>query len=78
MQSTREVARLLGVPPNYLQQMIYNSHLEQPKKVHNRYRWSDDLINRASWKINGRPAVQKPKKQYQIIGGRNEFSQQSA
>ena len=68
-KSTREVAHILGCQPQTLSQMVYNNQLEQPLKVGKNYKWSDEQINRASWKINGRPAMTKKQRHYQIIGG---------
>ncbi len=54
--STKEVGKLLEVPANYIQQLVWKDSLDAPQKVGRSYRWTPKDIERASWKIRGRSA----------------------
>ncbi len=56
-QSTRDVAKLLGVNPSRLAKAIWDNRLDPPEKAPGgAFLWTPTDIERASWLLRGRGA----------------------
>jgi hypothetical protein len=54
--STRQVAEILGVRPNYLQTAIWDGRISAPTKgPGNAFLWTESDIDRASWVLLRKP-----------------------
>lgn len=62
--STREVGKLLAVPPSRLSRIVWDGRIPEPERgPGNSFLWNDEDVNRASKVLLGRPyRPQTPKK----------------